>query len=513
MKCFRCGAVLPDEQRFCGHCGIRLSDPLIETMVVPEQDGDSLLRTVQRVFSGEYEVEEELGRGGMAVVYKATETALRRTVALKVLPPDTGLTPKAMERFKREAQLVAGLDHPNITPVYRAEQVGGIPYIAMKYVEGRTLDRIIQDQGALPVPVVLSVLRAAGRALTYAHEQHIVHRDVKSGNILVDRDGRVLVSDFGVALRASDVTLTAAGTVIGTPAYMSPEQCAGRRATPKSDQYSLGIVAFQMLTGALPFHAENLAGLMQHHFFTPVPDLAKVRDDLPPSLIELVGRLLAKDGGQRFATTREMLTALGAVPFTETERQVSEGMLRELSRGIVIDRVLTAEMPALPDMPTLLVEPARRRRRPWLPATVGAAVALALLGGVGLWVLADGNAEVARVAADSAAADSAAAESRRVAALVPAPASSATVERRAPQPPPRPPGLLRIITSPPDAEILVDGRREAVGSLFNEEVRAGERRIQVRAPGYASFDTTVVIQSGALTNLGTVRLQPPEDLE
>src|SRR5207247_1491044 len=133
----------------------------------------------------------------------------------------------------------------------------------------------------------LHVLRAAARALAYAHACGIVHRDVKGANILIDSDGRVMVSDFGVALRSADVTLTADGTVIGTPPFMSPEQCAGRRAGPQSDQYSLGIVAFQMLAGSVPFHADTLAGVMHHHFFTPVPDLPLVRDDLPPPLLDV----------------------------------------------------------------------------------------------------------------------------------------------------------------------------------------------------------------------------------
>src|SRR5256886_15054314 len=177
--------------------------------------------------------------------------------------------------------MVAEIDHPNIIPVYRVGQIGGILFIVMKFVEGKSLDAILQEQGALSVPVTLHVLRAAARALAYAHACGIVHRDVKGANILIDSDGRVMVSDFGVALRSADVTLTADGTVIGTPPFMSPEQCAGRRAGPQSDQYSLGIVAFQMLAGSLPFHADTLAGVMHHHFFTPVPDLTLVRDDLP----------------------------------------------------------------------------------------------------------------------------------------------------------------------------------------------------------------------------------------
>src|SRR5216117_4479205 len=285
-------------------------------------------------------------RGGMAVVFKATEVGLRRLVALKVLPPELGLTARAAERFKREARMVAEIDHPNIIPVYRVGQIGGILFFVMKFVEGKSLDAILQAQGALSVPVTLNVLRAAARALAYAHACGIVHRDVKGANILLDSDGRVMVSDFGVALRSADVTLTADGTVIGTPPFMSPEQCAGRRAGPQSDQYSLGIVAFQMLTGSVPFHADSLAGIMQHHFFTPVPDVRLVRDDVPSALIDVLHVALAKEPGARYASTRDMLAAVEAIPFSEADRRESERLLRALAAGSPVGKVATRLLPA-----------------------------------------------------------------------------------------------------------------------------------------------------------------------
>src|SRR5438876_1219842 len=249
--------------------------------------------------------------------------------------------------------MVAEIDHPNIIPVYRVGQIGGILFIVMKFVEGKSLDAILQEQGALSVPVTLHVLRAAARALAYAHACGIVHRDVKGANILIDSDGRVMVSDFGVALRSADVTLTADGTVIGTPPFMSPEQCAGRRAGPQSDQYSLGIVAFQMLAGSVPFHADTLAGVMHHHFFTPVPDLTLVRDDLPAHLLDVVRRALNKDPDRRFKATRDMLTAIEATAFSERDRQKSERTLQHLVQGRAVRKITTHALPPLADMPTL----------------------------------------------------------------------------------------------------------------------------------------------------------------
>jgi protein kinase-like protein/PEGA domain-containing protein len=501
MKCFRCAAEVPDTSRFCGTCGAQLSDPQSATLVVPpEEDENQLLDRLRRVFTGEYEIEGEVGRGGMGIVLKATELGLNRTVALKILPPELGITAQAAERFKREACLVAELDHPNITPVYRAGQVGGVLHIAMRFVEGLTVDAIAEKQGPLPVPVVLAILRAATRALAYAHERDIVHRDVKGANILVDRDGRVMVSDFGVALRASDVSLTAKGTLVGTPAYMSPEQCAGRRALPQSDQYSVGVVAFQLLAGVVPFTSETLPGLIQHHLFTAPPDLRHARDDVPEGLLAIIERTLRKDPAARFGTTREMLVAVEALPFAEADRHASEEALRSLARQAPVPRVEARALPDLPATPTLLVAPvlpkrARPRSRRAVAASVAAVGLTAALIAILAWPA--GAPAVPETAGSTtqggtaSAPDSAAPRPERFAA----PVRDAT-----------PTGKLRVLTAPPNAEILVDGRRIGVGSLFDEPIPAGSRRIQVQAQGYQSFDTTIVVEAGATHSLGRVAL-------
>src|SRR6266853_408288 len=436
----------------------------------------------------------------MAVVFKATEIGLRRVVALKVLPPELGLTARAAERFKREARMVAEIDHPNIIPVYRVGQIGGILFFVMKFIEGKSLDAILQEQGALSVPVTLYVLRAAARALAYAHACGIVHRDVKGANILVDSDGRVMVSDFGVALRSSDVTLTADGTVIGTPPFMSPEQCAGRRAGPQSDQYSLGIVAFQMLAGSVPFHADTLAGVMHHHFFTPVPELTLVRDDLPAQLLDVVRRALNKDPDRRFKTTREMLTAIEATAFSERERQKSERTLQHLVQGRAVRRITTRALPPLADMPTLAMAalpaiPTRPRRR--LASTVRLAVltAVALVAGGAVWLL--GRPSGAPAPAVGAPVDSPSGRSASV------PPPRPVIRRAAP-----PTGRLRLLTTPTNAEIFIDGRRVGIGSVFDEvPISPGARHLEVRARGYETFDTTVVIEVGSTLSLKRVTLR------
>ena len=476
--------------------------------MVPPESGDDLLQRLRMVLAGEYEVEHELARGGMAVVFKATEVGLRRVVALKVLPPELGLTARAAERFKREARMVAEIDHPNIIPVYRVGQIGGILFFVMKFIEGKSLDTILQDQGALSVPVTVYVLRAAARALAYAHACGIVHRDVKGANILIDSDGRVMVSDFGVALRSSDVTLTADGTVIGTPPFMSPEQCAGRRAGPQSDQYSLGIVAFQMLAGSVPFHADTLAGVMHHHFFTPVPDLTLVRDDVPAQLLDVLQRALNKDPDRRFKTTREMLTAIEATAFSERDRQKSERALQHLVQGRAVKKITTRGLPPLAEMPTLAMGalPAIPPRPP--PRRLTSTVRLAGLTAVGLvavggaWLL--GRPSGAPAPAPGASSDSAGGNR----AGAPRPSTAVPPAAPAPRRAAVPTGRLRLFTTPPTAEIWIDGRRVGTGSLFDDvPISPGARHLEVRARGYETFDTTVVIEPGGTLSLKRVTLR------
>jgi len=495
VKCFECGTELPESTRFCGYCGSKILDPNAATMVVEVEESEALLARVRRIFDGEYKVESELARGGMAIVYRATEIALERSIALKVLRPDIGLTAGAAERFKREAQTVASLDHPNIIPVYRVGQLGGMFHIAMKFIEGRSLDAILESQGALPIAVVLTVLCDAARGLAFANARGIVHRDVKAGNILIDSDGRVIVTDFGVALRASDVTLTAAGTLIGTPAYMSPEQCSGLRAGPQSDQYSLAVVAFQMLAGATPFQSDTLAGIIKHHFFTPPPDLRIARNDIPPALLQVISRALSKNATERFGSTNEMLAALEAIPFTDQERAVSRRALRDLARGEIAPRINTGTFPALPDMPTLAVPgPA--------PATRGRRVMQSLAFAAGVVLIASAGWAVTRMTGTAAP---------QTVAVRPEPPPPPAPPGVAARPAPAPTGKLRILTNPPSAEILVDGRQVGIGSVVDLRVPAGTRRLRVQAAGYAAWDTTIVVQTGVTHTLGRVTLRVPSE--
>ena len=347
MTCFRCGTIVPDGTRFCAQCGADVSAEARAGQPGQPHSADGLLEVARRRLAADYDVERELGRGGMAVVLRAVERELQRPVALKVMPPQLSLTPQSAERFKREARMTASLDHPNVIPIYRVGDADGLLYIAMKLVDGRAVDDIIRDQGALPVPAVIAIMRGAAAGLAAAHERGIIHRDVKGGNILVDADGRVLVTDFGIARAMADASLTASGMIVGTPHYMSPEQCAGRPLGPPSDQYSLAAVAFQMLTGSVPFDAESLPGVMQHHFFTPAPDMNDMRGGIPRQLAAVVRRAMEKKPENRYATTREMVDAIDAIPQTAEERRSGEEMLRSLARGTTLPRVETSAAPTL----------------------------------------------------------------------------------------------------------------------------------------------------------------------
>src|SRR5688572_21211975 len=202
MNCPSCGTANTAEAAFCVNCGSGLSEaPAVATAeasppslppVVMEPGGDELMDKVRQHLGGDYAIDKELGRGGMAVVYRGVERALERVVALKVVPPESANAGQAAERFRREARLAASLDHPNIIPVYRVGQAGPLHYMAMKFVEGRAVDAIIESQGALPIPVAIAILRYSAHGLAFAHEKKVVHRDIKGANILVDKDGRVM---------------------------------------------------------------------------------------------------------------------------------------------------------------------------------------------------------------------------------------------------------------------------------------------------------------------------------
>jgi len=287
----------------------------------PERDvNEAVLEMLRQATIGDYEILKELGRGGMATVYLAHDIALDRKVAIKVMSPALLLMGEGMtERFKREARTAASLSHPNIIPIYTVKGSGKSLYFIMKFIAGRSLEAIIKDIGPMPIPMVKAILQQVGSALGYAHRHGIVHRDVKPANIMIDEEGWSVVTDFGIAKVAENRGLTMTGIAVGTPSYMSPEQCAAKDITGKSDQYSLGVVAYEMLTGKQPFEGDSAMAIMFAHFHEQPKALTDSRGDCPPDLATTVMRMLEKAPDRRWPSMEEMVSALNAQPLAHED--------------------------------------------------------------------------------------------------------------------------------------------------------------------------------------------------
>ncbi len=279
----------------------------------------------------QYLIEGEIGRGGMSVVYRATDARLHRSVAIKVLPPDIAFNPDVRTRFIREAQTAAQLSHPNIVPIYSVDEVGSdasaagsLAFIVMAFIDGDSLGQRLAREGAWPVDQTVRVLREVADALAYAHARGVVHRDIKPDNILIDRaSGRPMMTDFGIArARAGETRITATGVAVGTPAYMSPEQALGEREVDgRSDLYSLAVVGYHMLSGDTPFKAVNTpAMLMKHASERPRP-IRERRPDVPAYLAVAIDRALAKKPEDRWSDAAEFRDALAGAQASHRRRQ------------------------------------------------------------------------------------------------------------------------------------------------------------------------------------------------
>ncbi len=274
---------------------------------------DPLRDHVAAALADRYAVEAEIGRGAMAVVYRAREVRLRRVVALKVLPPELAFRSGVRERFLREAQTAAQLSHPHIVPVYSAGDDGGVAWLAMALVDGETLAERLARAPRPGIDEARRVLAETADALAYAHARGVVHRDVKPENVLLERDtGRAVVTDFGIARAAEDDgRLTGTGVTLGTPAYMSPEQAMGEAEVDgRADQYALGVVGYQLLTGALPFQATNATGMLMKHVGEAPRPVRERAPGVPPALAAAVERALAKRPADRWPDAAAFRDAL-----------------------------------------------------------------------------------------------------------------------------------------------------------------------------------------------------------
>ena len=320
-----------DEPRVCPSCRAGLlvngadACPLCGFAVGPgELPVDTALEAIEqgvrKELREEFTIERLLGRGGMSVVYVARERELNRQVALKILPLQLIMGRDAVERFTREAKIAASLDHPHIVPVHRIGTATTFLWYSMKLIRGHSLADLLAQGERLEVEETLRILEPVASALYHAHQRGVVHRDVKPANVLIDQNGWVAVCDLGVAKAFGAVPLTQDGSAIGTPGYMSPEQCNGRPLDGRTDQYALGILAYECLAGGLPFTANSLGEIVQKHCTAPPPRLTDSRAEVPDEASDAVQRAMSKNPDDRYPDVVEFVEGMGGRPARAVSR-------------------------------------------------------------------------------------------------------------------------------------------------------------------------------------------------
>jgi eukaryotic-like serine/threonine-protein kinase len=334
------------------------------------------LAVVGEVIAGRYQLEELVGVGGMSNVYRAHDRLLERMVALKLLHDRYSNDDEYVERFRREARSAARLSHPGIVTVIDRGEQDGHQFIVFEHVPGETLKQLVDREGPLPVDLAIELALQIGRALSFAHERGLIHRDVKPQNVLLNGDGRAKVTDFGIA-RAVDVDATTTGSVVGTSHYMAPEQAKGEKADGQSDVYGLGAVLYELLSGEVPFPGDNFVTVAMRHVNDPLPSLLEKRPELPLRLVAAVERALEKDPARRFPTMGAFVDELEAC-----RQQLLSGdndQATQIIRGRIADDQTAIRRPAAPP---------RRRRSPWPLILILAGLALAAIA-VGLFFFGD----------------------------------------------------------------------------------------------------------------------------
>ena len=335
---------------------------------------------IDRVFDKRYVIKRKLGSGGMADVYLAEDQTLGRHVALKLLNERHAPDEQFVARFRHAAQSAAGLNHPNIVSIFDRGEAEGTYYIAMEYLDGRTLKELLVRNGPTPIPVSIDYARQILGALAFAHRNGIIHRDIKPHNIVVGPDGRLKVTDFGIA-RSGASQMTEAGSIVGTAQYLSPEQARGAPVDARSDIYSLGIVLYEMLTGKVPFTGDTPVEIAMKHLSQVPEPPSELRPDVPHALDAVVMRALAKDPDQRYASAEEMDAELARVGRgLAVSRQTEEAMTQVLSGSGIATAATMVQRPrqAMPPAPPVYrapgpyydyEEPPRKRSIwPWLLA-------------------------------------------------------------------------------------------------------------------------------------------------
>jgi serine/threonine-protein kinase len=497
MYCPKCGTQNEDSALFCRSCGYDVR--AAATTGPPRADAASAeheiaeLDVVGEQLREEYEILEELGRGGMAIVFRAKEKQLDREVAIKVLPFSLAFDKEFVERFQREARTSAKLEHPNIIPIYRVGKSGRVIYFIMKFLRGKPLSSQLAARGALPASDIRRILGEVGRALAYAHRSGIVHRDIKPDNIMFDEHGQAVVTDFGIAKAGAGGKLTGTGMAIGTPHYMSPEQARAQTLDGRSDIYSLGVVAYQCLTGTVPFDGEDSFSIGYKHIMEEIP-VPRMESQEQRALFDVIKKMMAKKPDERFQDADQLVAALeGGTPVVATgiTTAATQAMPSLAQRRL-------AESPTTP-LPGL----GARLRRPKRSAAAGVFLWLVIVGATfgggayfaysrGLldWLLHPQPSPLA--AADSGVAQDSVSGLPHAPGSGPAPPgdTSRVVV------PAGTPGRLVLSGVPAGGLVLVDGQRVQLVRGSEVDLPPGPHQLAVRVTGYRPFEQQVLITPG-----------------
>jgi len=506
LYCSRCGTQNKDTAKFCDSCGLDLT-AMTPTGVRAEAPDITEIDMVRQELSAEYEIVEELGRGGMAIVFKAKENQLDREVAIKVLPFSLAFDKEFVERFQREARTSARLEHPNIIPIYRVGKSGRIIYFVMKFLRGKPLSSVLSARGSLPPVEIKKILAEVGRALAYAHKKEIVHRDIKPDNIMFDEHGHAVVTDFGIAKAASGGKLTGTGMSIGTPHYMSPEQAKAQPLDGRSDIYSLGVVAYQCLTGGVPFDGEDSFSIGYKHIMEEIPT-PPLDNQEKRQLFEVVRKMMAKTPAQRFQNAEELVSVLESgrsVTFTTDATMAMPSLT-----GARLASAPTTPLPRATGTRPPAAADDRPRRSVLSGLLLWLIIVGAVFGGGGFYAYKQGlifAKSPAGTGGDSTAVrDSSARDTTRLAATD----SSADSARRATPPAPPAlgtPGHLVLQNVPTGARISIEGQPVRGTQV---DLPPGVHRLTVRAAGYQTYDRQVIITPGETYNV-RLDMQTSED--